>query len=118
MPAFRYATQEAENIKKAQVESTRQGFVNAAIARRKAFDADAALTKTSIGLGNVDNTSDASKPVSTAQQTALNAKLNTWASVPANASATGTAGQIAYDSSYIYICTATNTWRRAALSTW
>lgn len=35
------------------------------------------LTKTNVGLSNVDNTSDASKPVSTAQQTALNAKANT-----------------------------------------
>lgn len=34
----------------------------------------AAVTAASLGLGNVDNTSDASKPVSTAQQTALNAK--------------------------------------------
>ena len=33
-------------------------------------------TKTSIGLGNVDNTSDANKPVSTAQQTALDLKEN------------------------------------------
>jgi len=33
------------------------------------------ITKTTIGLGNVDNTSDANKPVSTAQQSALNAKL-------------------------------------------
>lgn len=33
------------------------------------------LTKNDIGLGNVDNTSDANKPVSTATQTALNAKL-------------------------------------------
>jgi hypothetical protein len=32
------------------------------------------LNKTAVGLGNVDNTSDASKPVSTATQTALNAK--------------------------------------------
>lgn len=31
-------------------------------------------TKSSIGLGNVDNTSDANKPISTATQTALNAK--------------------------------------------
>lgn len=37
---------------------------------------------------------------------------------PASASATGTQGQIAWDSSYIYVCTATNTWKRAALSTW
>ena len=35
------------------------------------------ITKANIGLGNVDNTSDADKPVSTAQQTALNGKLGT-----------------------------------------
>lgn len=33
--------------------------------------------KTLVGLGNVDNTSDANKPVSTATQTALNLKVNT-----------------------------------------
>lgn len=32
------------------------------------------LVKADVGLGNVDNTSDANKPVSTAQQTALDAK--------------------------------------------
>jgi hypothetical protein len=42
-----------------------------------------------------------------------------WSSVPASATATGTAGQISYDSSgYFYVCTAANTWLRAALSTW
>jgi len=35
------------------------------------------LTKNDVGLGNVDNTADADKPVSTAQQTALNGKANT-----------------------------------------
>jgi hypothetical protein len=34
------------------------------------------LTKSTVGLANVDNTSDANKPVSTAQQTALNLKAN------------------------------------------
>lgn len=34
------------------------------------------ITKSSIGLGNVDNTSDANKPISTATQTALNGKLS------------------------------------------
>lgn len=34
------------------------------------------VTKTQVGLGNADNTSDANKPISTAQQTALNAKAN------------------------------------------
>jgi hypothetical protein len=36
----------------------------------------ATLNKAAVGLGNVDNTSDANKPVSTAQQTALDAKTN------------------------------------------
>jgi len=35
------------------------------------------LDKTAVGLANVDNTSDANKPVSTATQTALNGKENT-----------------------------------------
>jgi len=37
---------------------------------------DVTLAKGDVGLGNVDNTSDASKPVSTATQTALNTKAN------------------------------------------
>jgi hypothetical protein len=35
------------------------------------------LSKSDVGLGNVDNTSDANKPISTATQTALNAKQST-----------------------------------------
>ena len=35
------------------------------------------LTKSDVGLANVDNTSDANKPVSTATQTALDGKANT-----------------------------------------
>jgi len=37
---------------------------------------------------------------------------------PSSSSDTGTTGQIAWDSSYIYICTATNTWKRVAIATW
>lgn len=37
------------------------------------------ITKSMVGLGNVDNTTDADKPVSTATQTALNAKLDSSA---------------------------------------
>lgn len=39
-----------------------------------------ALTKSDVGLGNVDNTADADKPVSTATQTALDAKQDTLVS--------------------------------------
>lgn len=38
------------------------------------------LTKSDVGLGNVDNTSDANKPVSTATQAALNKKQDTLVS--------------------------------------
>jgi hypothetical protein len=43
----------------------------------KALSADVALVKGDVGLGNVDNTSDAAKPVSTATQTALDGKSAT-----------------------------------------
>jgi hypothetical protein len=41
-----------------------------------------------------------------------------WSSVPASAFATGTAGQIAYDSDFFYVAVGSNRWERAALSTW
>lgn len=41
----------------------------------------ATLNSSSVGLGNVNNTSDANKPVSTAQQTALNGKVDTTTTV-------------------------------------
>ena len=37
---------------------------------------------------------------------------------PATASSPGTAGQIAWSSGYVYVCVATDTWKRASLSTW
>jgi hypothetical protein len=46
-------------------------WVNRTVAQLKT---DFALAKSDVGLSNVDNTSDASKPVSTAQQTALDLK--------------------------------------------
>lgn len=37
---------------------------------------------------------------------------------PSSASYTGNAGEICWDSDYIYVCVATDTWKRAAISTW
>lgn len=37
---------------------------------------------------------------------------------PASATAAGVAGSVAWDASFIYICTATNTWKRVAIATW
>lgn len=39
-------------------------------------------------------------------------------SVPATASSNGVTGTVRYDSSYVYVCVANNTWKRANLSTW
>ena len=37
---------------------------------------------------------------------------------PSSSTDTGITGQIAWDASYIYICIATDTWVRSALTTW
>jgi cytoskeletal protein CcmA (bactofilin family) len=71
------------------VSSTELGYVNGVTSAiqtqldAKAPTADptftgtvAGVTKSHVGLGNVDNTSDANKPVSTATQTALDAKAS------------------------------------------
>jgi hypothetical protein len=50
---------------------------------------DLALSKSDVGLGNVDNTADSAKPVSTAQQTALDAKVPTTRSVATSGALSG-----------------------------
>jgi hypothetical protein len=71
------------------------GFITAALAPVQGVKGSAesayrkgnvSISKTDIGLGNVDNTADADKPISTATQAALNAKIT-------NPSG-GTAGQV------------------------
>jgi hypothetical protein len=51
--------------------------VSGQFVRDQATNAWVQVTKAMTGLGNVENTSDVNKPVSTAQQTALDAKVNT-----------------------------------------
>lgn len=67
------------------------------------------LDKNQIGLSNVDNTSDADKPVSTAVTTALNNKLNTPTLIPrsANLNTYQTAG-LYYNPSNSDVSTMTN----------
>lgn len=74
---------------------------------------------------NVDNTADIDKPISTAVAAAIAAltgvvatKVTFNATAPASASATGTVGEVRFGASYIYVCTATNTWKRVAIATW
>lgn len=44
--------------------------------------------------------------------------IPTWVTVPASSTAPGTAGNIAYDANYFYVCVAANTWRRVAINDW
>jgi len=75
-------------------------------------DADAATGRTTLGLGTGDSP--------TFVKTILSGnEINiSTAQTPASATAEGTTGDIAWDSSYIYVAVDTNTWKRAALSTW
>jgi hypothetical protein len=65
-PAGDYATNTALGLKAPIASPTFTGTVSG-------------VTKAHVGLGNVDNTSDANKPVSTAQATAIGAKADTSA---------------------------------------
>ena len=38
--------------------------------------------------------------------------------VPATATSTGTAGQVAFESGFAYFCVADDTWERVAIATW
>lgn len=40
------------------------------------------------------------------------------AKTPTSATATGNTGDIAWDTNFIYVCVATNTWKRTAITTW
>lgn len=41
-----------------------------------------------------------------------------WSSVPASPITSGSAGSVAYDTNYFYVCVSNNTWKRTPLSTW
>ena len=85
------------------------------------------LTARLIGGVAFNGTADISLPgvdQSGTQDTSGNAATATVATrvsdttAPATATDTGTAGEVRYDGSFIYVCVATDTWVRAALSTW
>ena len=45
-------------------------------------------------------------------------KLYNLNSAPSSSTATGALGEIRYTADYIYVCTATDTWKRTALTSW
>ncbi|QQS19263.1 hypothetical protein IPL68_03430 [Candidatus Saccharibacteria bacterium] len=87
-----------------QADDTGSGAVTSVAGRTGAVT----LTKTDVGLGNVDNTSDAAKPVSTLVQTALNSKADDSAAVH-NTGAETVAGVKTFSSSPVVPTPTTNT---------
>ena len=63
---------------------------------------------------SIDETIDALKDVRRSDGTTI-VRVGT---APISASAVGKAGELAYDSGYVYVCVAENTWKRSALSNW
>ena len=41
-----------------------------------------------------------------------------WVAVPATSTSAGTAGQMAYDGSYLYVCVQNSLWRRTPIDDW
>lgn len=66
------ATQKAINAVQSNLDKTNISLENHIADKKNPHE----VTKEQVGLGNVDNTSDANKPISTATQTALNGKFS------------------------------------------
>jgi hypothetical protein len=67
-----------------------------------------------VGIGTVDPAISSGTGLHCAGSTL---RLGT-SRTPASSTATGNTGEVCWDSSYLYVCVNTNTWRRIAHSTW
>jgi len=71
--------------------------------------------------GNVSFTNGSSTTYATIGAAGIilnNGRFQIPTSTPASASATCTAGTIAWDTNFTYVCVAKDTWKRAAIATW
>ena len=73
---------------------------------------DAATGCTTLGLGTADS------PTWTGAMLSGDTFIIATNKTPASSSASGTQGQIAWDTGYVYVCVSANTWKRAAIATW
>jgi hypothetical protein len=78
-----------------------------------------AITPTSVAASGAVSGSNLSG-TNTGDQTNITgtARGITTGGVPASASATGVAGTVAWESGFLYVCVATDTWERVAIATW
>ena len=75
-------------------------------------DATAAAARTTLGLG-LGDTVTFLKLILTGNEINI-----ATPQTPTGRSASGTQGDIAWDADYIYVCVATNFWKRTAISAW
>ena len=68
--------------------------------------------------GKIETTNTSADSIKTAGGISVAGQLITGTKTPASATATGTTGTICWDANYIYVCIATNTWKRVAIATW
>jgi len=79
---------------------------------------DLAATGNLTVTGNVSVSGSLTTTLSVVGPTVVaNAVIIIAGHAPATASSAGTAGTMAWDTSYFYVCTATNTWKRVAIAT-
>jgi hypothetical protein len=109
------------------IRITSRMVINSSASGVVAIRNDAGNDFNRLQFGGTDANFPALKRSSTALQVRLaddsaysvmDAQHRLQGTAPASATATGTAGDIRYDADYIYVCTAANTWKRAAIATW
>lgn len=74
-----------------------------------------------IALASVTDLSDVDQALATTDDVvfaSVEADLRATGTAPTTATDPGTAGDIRYDADYVYVCVATNTWKRSPLTTW
>lgn len=69
-------------------------------------------------LSIINNITETANITKEGNVTANSFKITALNTGPATASSTGIVGEIRYDADYMYLCTATDTWKRSALTTW
>lgn len=101
-------------------EKKTQAFVDASKWRLRGVNDDftsETVTGIALDLSTGDVGVNTNSPTEALDVNADAIRIRT-ASTPASASATGAVGEIRWDSSFIYVAIATDTWKRVAISTW
>jgi len=111
--AFLTSAVNSTSVSNSEVNLSNTG---AKIIRNIADSNPACITRSIQGTGNIHEFVQGSTTVAALGNGGKTLQLTQ--NTPASTTATGTIGQACWDTAYIYICTATNTWKRVAIATW